>query len=246
MIGAAAVTGGRRRGGAVADPELAVDYDFTAMSALPAGWTFTGTAGGSYTDAAGAAQTAGANTPRFDHNPSTLAPLGLLFGGQSELATVSLSGTTFSTTTGTILVDFMFNASSSGALGRIVSVDNNTADGTERLAAFYVDAGEARSQYRPSGTTIYSARTQGSSLSTVLRAAFAYAAANGNTYGNGLPYGTLFTGTNASVTVPFSPTMVRLGNSIAGDRPYVGWIRRLRIYNVRKSDADLATLTAVT
>lgn len=244
MLGAAA-TGGRRRGG-VSDPTLVMDYDFTAMSSLPAAWTFTGLSGGTYTDSSGATQTAAANQPRFDHQAGTLAPLGLLFGGQDEMATISLSGTTFSTTTGTVLVDIMASASTA-TFGRIISVDNNLSDAVERLLAIYMDtATNCRSQYRPSGTTIYSMGTVGGTAGAVQRVAVAYAAADGATYGNGNANGTVYTGTSASVTVPLSATMVRLGKRINLDQPFIGWIRRVRIYNDRKSNTDLATLTTVT
>ena len=74
----------------------------------------------------------------------------------------------------------------------------------------------------------------------------AYAAADGATYGNGNANGTVYTGTSASVTVPLSATMVRLGKRINLDQPFIGWIRRVRLFNVRKSNTDLATLTTVT
>ena len=244
MIGAAATGGRRRGGGAPADPTLVMDYDFTTMSSLPAEWTFTGTSGGTYLDSSGATQTAGTNQPRFDHAAGTLAPLGLLFGGQDEMATTPLAGTTFSATTGTIIVDFRYDSAPN--LGRFISVDNNLSDGVERLCAFYVDGVDARSQWRPSGTTIYSARTAGGAYGANQSAAMAYDNGEGITYGNGQIYGTLFTGTSTSVSVPLSATLVRLGKRINIDQPYVGWVRRVRIFNVRKSDTELATLTTVT
>lgn len=245
MIGAAA-TGSRRRGGGAADPTLVMDYDFTAMTSLPAAWTFTGTSGGTYLDSSGATQTAGTNQPRFDHQAGTLAPLGLLFGGQDEMATAPLAGTTFSTSTGTVLVDIMASASTA-TFGRIISVDNNLSDAVERLLAIYMDtATNCRSQYRPSGTTTYSMGTVGGTTGAVQRVAMAYAAADGATYGNGNANGTVYTGTGASVTVPLSATMVRLGKRINLDQPFIGWIRRVRIFNDRKSNATLATLTTVT
>jgi hypothetical protein len=222
-----------------------MDYDFTAMSSLPAEWTFTGLSGGTYTDSSGATQTAAANQPRFDHAAGTLAPLGLLFGGQDEMATVPLAGTTYSTTTGTVVIDFMTNASTV-AFQRIISIDNNLGDAVERLLALYMDtATNGRSQYRPSGTTIYSQGTLGGSTGAVQKIAMAYAAADGATYGNGNSNGTLYTGTSASVTVPLSATMVRLGKRINLDQPFNGWIRRVRIFNVRMSNTDLATITTV-
>jgi hypothetical protein len=246
MIPVMLAAAGRRRTAVVSDPTLVMDYDFTAMSSLPAEWTFTGTSGGSYTDVAGATQTVGANTPRFDYHPTTHAPLGLLFGGQDEMAVTTLAGTTFSTSAGTLVVDFMTNASTA-TFQRFISVDNGISDGTERFMAFYMDSAiNARSQYRPAGSTNYSVGTTGGAANAVQRVALAYAAANGATYGNGNANGTAYTGTSASVTVPLSATLVRLGKRINLDQPFSGWIRRVRLYNVRISNTDIATLTTVT
>ena len=58
-----------------------LDLDFTQYSGLNPAITFTRASSGTYYDANGVLQTATTNAPRFDHNPSTLANLGLLVEG---------------------------------------------------------------------------------------------------------------------------------------------------------------------
>ena len=60
------------------DPNLTLDLEFSSMTALPASVTFTRTSIGTYFDTNGVLQTALANAARFDHDPVTLEPLGLL------------------------------------------------------------------------------------------------------------------------------------------------------------------------
>ena len=60
------------------DPTLALDLEFSSMTALPASITFTRNTTATYFDQNGVLQTALANAARFDHNPTTLEPLGLL------------------------------------------------------------------------------------------------------------------------------------------------------------------------
>ena len=61
-----------------ADPTLKLDLEFSSMTALPASITFARASIGTYFDQNGALQTALANAARFDHDPVTLEPLGLL------------------------------------------------------------------------------------------------------------------------------------------------------------------------
>lgn len=56
-------------------------WPFTTYSALPAEFTFTRGAVGAYWDSAGVLSIAAIDAPRFDHNPVTLEPLGLLLEG---------------------------------------------------------------------------------------------------------------------------------------------------------------------
>lgn len=69
---------------AVSAPVL--DLNFLMMTTLDASITFTRASTATYFDANGIMQTAASNVPRLDHNPVTLAPLGLLIEeGRSNL-----------------------------------------------------------------------------------------------------------------------------------------------------------------
>lgn len=69
-----------RRGGIIAAPDQIVKtYDLT--SALPAGATFSRASIGTRYNASGVLVTETSDVPRFDHDPVTLAPLGLLIEG---------------------------------------------------------------------------------------------------------------------------------------------------------------------
>lgn len=68
----------------------AFDFDFAGNPHLDPRITFTSTAGGAYTDVNLAAQTAGANTPRFDFDANTRRCKGLIIASaQSENAIIS-------------------------------------------------------------------------------------------------------------------------------------------------------------
>ena len=60
------------------DPNLTLDLEFSSMTALPASVTFARASIGTYFDSNGVLQTALAGAARFDHDPVTLEPLGLL------------------------------------------------------------------------------------------------------------------------------------------------------------------------
>ena len=60
------------------DPNLTLDLEFSSMTVLPASVTFTRASIGTYFDSNGVLQTALAGAARFDHDPVTLEPLGLL------------------------------------------------------------------------------------------------------------------------------------------------------------------------
>ncbi|WP_161556532.1 phage head spike fiber domain-containing protein [Burkholderia pyrrocinia] len=60
---------------------LAVDLDFVRRPSIPAGWRFARSTTATYFDAKGAQQIANANEARFDHDPATAAPRGLLLEG---------------------------------------------------------------------------------------------------------------------------------------------------------------------
>lgn len=61
-----------------APPYATLNLRFSETTALDPSITFSRASTGTYIDSAGALQTAAINTPRFDYNSSTLAPLGLL------------------------------------------------------------------------------------------------------------------------------------------------------------------------
>lgn len=250
MIPVVIATGGRRRDSVATDPSLIIDYDFTTMTSLPAEFTFTSVAGGTYYDVAGVQQTASANQPRFDYDPTTHVPLGLRFDATpSDHATRSLTGTGFNGSTFTMVVDYML-PNSNGTLGRVVGLDNATADGTERSATMYTSSAAPQPnlnlipQYRPAGTNqLTSAATATNGAANVLqRFGLAISSNDAGFFQNGTEYSTGAT----TVTVPLAATTLRLGNLAAANRPYIGWIRRVRVYDVRKSNTDLATLTTVT
>jgi hypothetical protein len=69
-------------------PTLALD--FANMTTLDSRITFTRASGATYFDSSGVLQTAASGVARFDHNPTTLAPLGLLIEEQrTNLVTYS-------------------------------------------------------------------------------------------------------------------------------------------------------------
>ena len=77
------------------DPTLVLDLEFSSMTALPASITFTRASVATYFDQNGALQTALANAARFDHDPTTLEPLGLLLevAGTNSLLNSAAPGT---------------------------------------------------------------------------------------------------------------------------------------------------------
>lgn len=68
---------GLNGGGSAGDPTLALDLDFTTGS-LDAGITFTRATSATYYNSSGVLTTAASGAARFDHDPVTLEPLGLL------------------------------------------------------------------------------------------------------------------------------------------------------------------------
>lgn len=72
-------------GGGGGFPQPTLDLDFIAQSYHPSGFgaglIFARAGTATYIDAAGAMQVAAADQPRFDHDPLTLTPLGILIEG---------------------------------------------------------------------------------------------------------------------------------------------------------------------
>lgn len=76
-----------------------LDYNFLS-GALPAAVNFSRASSGTYFDASGTLQTASTNVARFDHNPNTLAAVGLLI--EESRTNLLLNNTTLSTQTVTV------------------------------------------------------------------------------------------------------------------------------------------------
>lgn len=70
----------RRRFSRESGPSLYADF---TSGQLPGGWLFTRSSSATRVNTAGVVETVPANVPRFDHDPVTLAPLGLLVEQQS-------------------------------------------------------------------------------------------------------------------------------------------------------------------
>lgn len=60
-----------------------LSLDFTAMSGLDSRFTFSRASTATFINSSGLVESASTNVPRFDHDPSTLAPRGLLVEGQA-------------------------------------------------------------------------------------------------------------------------------------------------------------------
>ena len=82
-------------GGAPADPTLALDLNFLS-GALDPRITFTRAGVATYYNSAGVLSTAATNVARFDYNPATLAPRGLLL--EEQRTNICLQSQTFNTT----------------------------------------------------------------------------------------------------------------------------------------------------
>ena len=133
---------------------LSLDFTTGVLDPL---LTFTRSTSGTYIGADGLVKTATANTPRFDHDPTTLAPRGLLIEGQatnllqqsadwtvspwSKPATITWDGSTFATAPDgtTSAKQITVTGGSSASIAQAVTT------GTNRTISLWLRAGSLTS-----------------------------------------------------------------------------------------------------
>lgn len=100
--------------------------NFSFLSALPYGFVFTRNSTATYTDASGATQTAAVDEPRFDHDPVTHEPLGMILDpAAGERLTLTLPAYGFpGADSFTVAVEFSpMSLPGNGAVFGVSSVD---------------------------------------------------------------------------------------------------------------------------
>jgi hypothetical protein len=115
-------------------PTPSLDLDFVNSSTLDSRVTFTRASDATYFDSSGVLQTAASGVARFDHNPTTLAPLGLLieeqrtnlFERSEEFDNAYWTKTRSSITANTIVAP-------DGTLTGDKVVEDTTADNTHQI-----------------------------------------------------------------------------------------------------------------
>ena len=118
----------------------AASLQFTRNPALPDYVTFTCASDGTYFDSSGVMRTAATDQPRFDYDPATLAPRGLLIEGQRTNTVRTSTGDSFS-------------YAGTGTITRTVSA-GVAPDGTTTMLGFSSDSTAAYGyvQYNGIGT----------------------------------------------------------------------------------------------
>jgi hypothetical protein len=130
--------------------------DFANVKALDPRITFTRASTGTYFDAKGVLQTAVSGQARFDHNPTTLAPLGLLIEEQrtnlqvysDDFADAAWTKTNSSITSNTIvapngtLTGDKLVEDATASVGHYVGDGFSVTSGTSYAASVYAKAGE--------------------------------------------------------------------------------------------------------
>jgi hypothetical protein len=157
------------------DPALVLDLDFRMGSGndignannrdlrygLPVPITYTGADNGTYFDGSGVLQTSGADEPRFDHDPVSGAPLGLLieaaaaqlntnpedFGSWIENGGASVSTDVATAPDGNVTADNLVLASG-GASWIQKTVTGLTSAGTEYTYPVYVRVASGTEDFR--------------------------------------------------------------------------------------------------
>lgn len=211
-----------------------LDLDFLS-GALDPRFTFTSTAGGTYYDATGVQQTAGANVPRFDHRPDTLARRGLRFD-IGTVATMPLSLVPgFVQGEGTLVVEV--ETIGNTGIGQTLADLNN--GGTDRVVILRLATAIMRgSTLINNGTTSLIPGTT-TTENMVVRAAIGY-----KTNSVGFAYlGSFITPEDTDAAMPMTLTTLRLGSSPSNTQLFIGWLRRLTLYSHRLDNATLTRLT---
>jgi hypothetical protein len=139
----------------------------------------------------------------------------------------------YNASAGTFVADFVLLAAS-GTRG-IISADNAT---TAEQILLYSSGTDPKAKVRDGSADQADLDVGTVAASTTYKLGVSFAA---NDIAACLNGGTV--GTNTSATMP-TPTQLRIGFDGGGASAYLnGWLRRVRFYNVAKSDADLQTLT---
>ncbi|MGE0716717.1 MAG: hypothetical protein AB7P02_14855 [Alphaproteobacteria bacterium] len=134
-----------------------LDIDWTAQAAetVPAGWTFGRSSDGYYVDGSGVMVLAAAGEPRYDHDPLTGAPLGLLIEGFASAQLLANPEALGSWTTSGTTVSSNAAAAPNGATeaDRLVEASGTSAHGITQAKTFaasqgYIFSGHFKAQQR--------------------------------------------------------------------------------------------------
>lgn len=153
------------RSHAITDPGVytseTLDLNFADSGVLDSRITFTRAAGpATYFDSAGVLQTAGTNIPRFDYDPVTLAPRGLLI---EEARTNGLRNSTMvgaaAGTPGTLPTNWTLNAGTTGLSSQVVGTGIDSGFTYIDFRIFGTAAATTSYQLALEGTTAIAALT---------------------------------------------------------------------------------------
>lgn len=206
---------------------------------MPPGVTFTRASTANYTDIDGNPQTAAANEPRFEAN-GLLIQNAALAGAAESLTTTDLSW--FASTEGTFVVEFRVPSLSGTAMYAFQM--RGSTDSNRHFIRFAATSGQMQSLTVTDGAVQAQLLGGNISANAVHRVAYAYKLNDFGACQNG---GTVLTDTAGSV--PLAGNLVRLaiGSTHSGTAPAEhlnGWMRRLRFYPARVTNAELQALTA--
>jgi len=195
--------------------------------------SFTRAGSASYVDAAGVTQSAGPNVPRFDHDPSTHAPLGLLMDDtDGDAASISAARWPFGlfASEGTVL--FVCRSNQVGSVGY-----NNafavTGAATRDRVDFIVRSAASAFRVIDDGVAGASLDFGAYSVGTRIAMAGAFAANDARVCRDG---GSILADTSLTV-----PTLDRATFGVAQDRI---WIEKVVCWNQALDNAALQGLSA--